>query len=172
MKRRSQSSSASFGYQLFTAAVMIVVIGLSGSALSARARSAKQAAPEVAGAMHADVAASNSVAANAAFPTTPQTPRRRPISELQSEVITITRHGFEPRELSRPAGPFLLLLENRSGLRAMLLQLKSEDGQTVRETHLTREESDWNSVVNIPPGRYLLTEANHPRWSCAVTITP
>ncbi len=110
------------------------------------------------------------MASTSVLPTTPQT-TRRPISPLESELITITRRGFEPREITRPAGSFLLFLENRSGLRAIVLQLKSGNGEGVREARLTREDSDWNSVVTLPAGRYLLTEANHPRWSCVITIT-
>jgi len=56
------------------------------------------------------------------------------------------------------------MLENRSDLAAISMQLKREDGEVVREVRLTREDSDWNTVLALPAGRYLLTEARHPRW--------
>src|ERR1044071_9369456 len=45
-------------------------------------------------------------------PRVPQ--RHRTIADFESELITITSHGFEPHEISRPSGRFLLMVDNRS----------------------------------------------------------
>jgi hypothetical protein len=99
------------------------------------------------------------------------TQRRRPIADFESELITITPHGFEPRELTRPPGQFLLLIDNRSDLAATLLSLTREAGPRTHEMHVPREEPNWSEVVDLQPGNYVLTEANHPRWECRITIT-
>jgi hypothetical protein len=100
----------------------------------------------------------------------PQQPRRA-IADFESELITVTPHGFEPREISRPRGRFLLMIDNRSGLAEFSPRLSREAGPTLTNINLPREEPDWSELLNLPPGRYLLTEANHPRWSCLITIT-
>src|SRR6266508_4488481 len=38
------------------------------------------------------------------------------IGRIESELITITPRGFEPKEITRPTGEFLLVINNRSGL--------------------------------------------------------
>src|SRR5260370_41006569 len=35
-------------------------------------------------------------------------PRVHPIAPFESELVTITPHGFEPKEITRPKGLFLL----------------------------------------------------------------
>ena len=97
--------------------------------------------------------------------------RRRPLADFESELITITPHGFEPREITRPQGRFLLMVDNRSGLSGTALALTREAGARTHEMHVPREEPNWSDVVNLPPGRYVLTESDHPRWACRITIT-
>jgi len=105
--------------------------------------------------------------------TTPAAPtqRRRPIANFESEVITITPHGFEPREITRPEGQFLLLIDNRSGLAATSLSLTREAGPRTHEMRVPRDEPNWSDIVDLRPGHYVLTEADHPGWACSITIT-
>jgi hypothetical protein len=97
-------------------------------------------------------------------------PQRRR-ADIQAELITVAPHGFEPQELTRPRGRFLLMIDNRSGLETVALRLTREDGPRVREMRVPREEPDWSEVVDLDPGRYLLTEANHSGWVCVITIS-
>ena len=97
--------------------------------------------------------------------------RSRPIANFESELITITSHGFEPQEVSRPNGPFLLMVDNRSGLNTTSLALTRDTGARTHEMRVPREEPNWSDVVNLPPGRYVLSESDHPRWTCRITIT-
>jgi len=106
---------------------------------------------------------------SAPAPALPQ--RTRPIADFEAELITITPHGFEPREITRPEGRFLLMVDNRSGVAATALALTSEGGLRTREMRVPREEPNWSEALELPAGRYVLTEADHPRWSCRITIT-
>jgi hypothetical protein len=113
-----------------------------------------------------------------ANPKTPGEPsvalaqRPRPLAQIESELITITAHGFEPAAITRAQGRFLLMVDNRSGLNDLSIQLRHEGGAQLREIFAPREEPNWSDVIDPAPGRYLLTEASHPRWRCLVTITP
>ncbi len=90
---------------------------------------------------------------------------------VETELITLRRNGFEPSEIKRPAGQFILMVENRGG-GAANLRLLREAGERLHEVRSTREQPDWNELEDLPPGRYVLTEADHPSWSCRITVTP
>lgn len=92
-------------------------------------------------------------------------------AQIEAEVITILPSGFQPAQITRPAGKFLLAVENRSGLKSIDFQLDAQAGGRVIQVSRTWERADWSDVVNPPPGTYVLTEANHPTWRCVITIT-
>jgi len=47
---------------------------------------------------------------------------------IEAELITLTPDGFEPAEIKRSQGRFLLALDNRSGVREITLRLDREAG--------------------------------------------
>lgn len=92
-------------------------------------------------------------------------------AQVEAEVITVLSSGFHPTQITRPAGKFLLVVENRSGLKSIDLHLDAQSGGRVIQVSRTWERADWSDVVNPPPGTYVLTEASHPTWRCVITIT-
>ena len=103
--------------------------------------------------------------------------RRNPAIEqgqkrrIEPVFVTLKPTGFEPAELTRPRGPFLLMVDNRSNNPNLLFHLDGESGKREHEQQTRKGgKLDWNKVVDLPPGRYLLTEANHPNWICKITI--
>jgi hypothetical protein len=92
-------------------------------------------------------------------------------ARIETELVTIRRHGFEPQEITRPAGPFFLAVENRSSLEEVTLRLDRVGGNRLREVNVPRKKLDWRDALDLPPGHYVLTEANHPEWVCNITIT-
>lgn len=90
---------------------------------------------------------------------------------LEAEVITIRPTGFEPSEITRPIGPFVLAIENRSGLQAMQLRLDRVGVARLLDFEMPRPKHDWNNRLDLPPGRYVLSDAYHPDWACSITIT-
>ena len=112
----------------------------------------------------------NAAKSEAVTPVAAQRPR--PIADIESELVTITSHGFEPRQITRPQGRFLLLIDNRSGLATVAPRLTPVGGLRLLNLTIPREEPNWNDVLDLQAGVYLLTEANHPAWLCRLTITP
>lgn len=102
----------------------------------------------------------------------PPAPARNAKELLSSELITITTRGFEPRELTRPAGRFFLTVENRSRRRGLTLILDPEHGNRVREYAQPEGELDWADELQLTPGRYTLTTRERPDWVCQITVTP
>jgi len=112
----------------------------------------------------------NAAKSEAVTPVAAQRPR--PIADIESELVTITSHGFEPRQITRPQGRFLLLIDNRSGLATVAPRLTPVGGLRLLNLTIPREEPNWSDVLDLQAGVYLLTEANHPAWLCRLTITP
>lgn len=91
---------------------------------------------------------------------------------VEGEVITVLPTGFQPSQITRPRGQFLILVDNRSDSDDLTLRLISVAGPMLREMKQTREKKIVTHLEDSPPGEYLLTEASHPDWVCRITITP
>jgi len=89
-----------------------------------------------------------------------------------SVLITIFPGGFDTTEITSPAIPFFLLIENRSGLSDVSLRLDRLAGSRLRQVSVGREQPDWSDLLDLTPGSYVLSEANHSDWNCRITITP
>lgn len=98
-------------------------------------------------------------------------PQGAPQEAMEAELITVLPNGFEPAEIRRPAGKFLLAIDNRSGLPEINLSLVRVAGNLVQDLRIRREKPDLRKVVELGPGAYLLTEANHPGWIGRLIIT-
>jgi hypothetical protein len=92
-------------------------------------------------------------------------------SDLQAEIITITPRGFEPAEITRPAGRFILMLDNHAELAEVTFRLDQEGGARLYEVPMPQERAEWSEVLDLQPGAYLLTEAAHADWLARITIT-
>lgn len=100
-------------------------------------------------------------------------PQQRPTpSKLEAEVIVLRERGFEPAEITRPAGPFFLAVDTRIGANKADLVLSRLTGGQVREQKLPPGKRAWREQVDLPPGKYVLTVADRPNAVCAITITP
>jgi hypothetical protein len=91
---------------------------------------------------------------------------------IEMERITLTPRGFEPSAITRPRGSFYIAVDNRSGLLDELtFRLDRVDGNLLHEARLPKGRLGWRQLVDLPPGRYVVTEADHLDWVCSVTIT-
>jgi len=91
---------------------------------------------------------------------------------IRTERVTAFSYGLEPDEITRPEGLFMLCVDNRAGTEALSLQLVSEMDGPVLSQPIRKGMSGTHKMLNLRPGRYLLTEDSHPEWACTVTITP
>ena len=89
---------------------------------------------------------------------------------IEAETITLGTAGFEPAEIRRPAGRFLLAVNDLSGLDETAIRLESEGGQVLQEVTLSRRQQRWRKVVELAAGAYTLTVADHPEWRCQIFI--
>lgn len=89
---------------------------------------------------------------------------------MEVERIKIGPGGFEPDEITRPAGPFLLALDNSDVLGEAALSLVSTRGSKLKDEKLSRGNGKWRQVLNLQPGEYILTDAKRPGKACRITI--
>jgi len=92
-------------------------------------------------------------------------------STLETELITITPTGFEPAEITRPQGRFVLAIDNRSGLDSVDLYLEREKGNRVDGSLKRKGKLAWRQVIDFPSGTYVLRAANDESWQCKITLT-
>jgi hypothetical protein len=90
---------------------------------------------------------------------------------VEAEIIRLHPNGFEPSEITRGKGRFILHVENRTVLADVSFSLNHEAGGLQRGARLLKKRK-WVEMIDLPPGQYVLTETSRPNWSCRITITP
>ncbi|MEK6280647.1 MAG: hypothetical protein AABN95_09875 [Acidobacteriota bacterium] len=106
-------------------------------------------------------------------PSTPfvTTPTAEDQSEAGVALLTIRPTGFEPNEISIPAGKYLIVVRNRTGLAQFSLRVDRGTGVRLYDVRLPRYKRDWKQIVQLTPDTYVITETNHPGWVCRITVT-
>ena len=94
-----------------------------------------------------------------------------PQAPIQAELITVTPTGFEPSELTRAKGRFLLAIDNQSGLDEVEFYFERETGGRVNVPLSRRGKIAWREIIDLTPGTYVLRAANDESWRCRFTIT-
>ncbi len=153
--------------------LLITVAGLSLTAWSARARSRKSLST-----------ATTLEDAGAATPRTSLSPapgleqeqdspsrQSHAGNKLETEVLTITSTGFEPAEITRPAGTFILAVHNQSGEAGTALRIDRVRGNKLIEVRMARWRKAIHRQLSLPAGEYLLSLVDHPGRNCRITIT-
>lgn len=91
---------------------------------------------------------------------------------VEVEPLTLKPQGFEPSTIIRPHGRFILAIDNRSEMPDLTFRLVHSAGQQVASKKMRGRELRWRQLLDLPPGKYLLTESNHSQWQAKITITP
>jgi len=94
-----------------------------------------------------------------------------PQAPVQAELITVTPTGFEPSELTRPKGRFLLAIDNQSGLDEVEFYFERETGGRLNVALSRRGKIAWREIVDLAPGSYVLRAMHDESWRCRITIT-
>jgi hypothetical protein len=93
-------------------------------------------------------------------------------ASITVETVRLTPTGFEPNELERSAGKFILGIDNRIRSEEFSFEVVQENGHKVRQLKLPKGEIRLRKMLNLPAGRYSLREVDHPEWSCSIVLTP
>lgn len=104
--------------------------------------------------------------------TAPPLPQDAPSADARVEVFTLSPVGFEPREATLPAGEYLLVFNNRTGLDDFALRLEREGQREAREARPPQRKRVLRQMNRLTPGKYVITETSHPEWTLRLTVTP
>lgn len=99
-----------------------------------------------------------------------RSPQGKKEQRREVEAVTITPDGFEPQQLERTAGPFVLSVINQSGMDALNIRIETELHGRFREKSLPLITPYWRELIDPPPGRYVITEESHPDWTLTLII--
>lgn len=110
-------------------------------------------------------------------PSFPSTFKNEPIateapaqSGMEAELLVLRPDGFQPREIKRRHGKFLLAIQNQSSEEGPSFILTREAGHSLKQMRVPKRQSKYRELIDLPPGTYVLTEANHPDWTCQIII--
>ncbi len=95
-----------------------------------------------------------------------------PADELEVELVTLRPSGFEPTEITRPRGAFVLFVDDRTQKESSTLSLMRVSGDRMKEVRTSRKRSEWHDLIDLTPGDYLLVDADNSQMSCRITILP
>jgi hypothetical protein len=85
-------------------------------------------------------------------------------------VISISDAGMTPASATVSGGIVHLRIENSSGQAAITLRLNREGGSLVREIIIPEGTRELSTEVELGGGQYVLAEASHSSWTCALTV--
>ena len=113
------------------------------------------------------------VAANSPGPNVRQNQRAATPapSSITVDTLTLTPLGFEPKEITRPAGMFVLGVDNRLPAEQFSFELVRENGHGVRQLKMPKGQIRLRKLLNLPAGRYFLRVADHPEWTCSIVLS-
>jgi hypothetical protein len=85
--------------------------------------------------------------------------------------------GFVPPAFTCQEGKSLLVVDNRSGLEEMSLQLdrekdKDKDKVKIHDVKVNRKQLDWNKEFDLKAGTYTLSETGNPARTCVIHVLP
>jgi hypothetical protein len=103
-------------------------------------------------------------AAKAAFDSGAQAPNVKFIR------FVISRHGFEPAELTIPAGRYLVAVDNTLDLNEMDLDIDRVNGPRVKNGRTRKGQLKFRDFVDFAPGQYVLSEKKHPGMISRITV--
>lgn len=88
------------------------------------------------------------------------------------ELLTLKPTGFDPPEITVPQKSFLLVIENRAGVRDLSFRFDKEVGARLNNIRVPYKRASWSGLVDLPPGEYKMTEVMRPEWVFRLKITP
>ena len=85
--------------------------------------------------------------------------------------LTIRPEGFLPTEITVPAERYFVVIQNLTGLEQFAIRVERENGERLQEVRVERFRRKWKGSIELRPGRYVISEQDHPDWKCVITVT-
>lgn len=91
--------------------------------------------------------------------------------KVEVEVIAVTPHGLYPTNIVRPPGPFILYIENRSGLKgALRFSVETESKALAKAIDMDEKKLDGGEVLRLPTGKYTLSLIGKSKFTLTLEV--
>ena len=87
------------------------------------------------------------------------------------EVVSLYPQGFEPAEISRPQGPFLLVIRSYDHTSDHAFDAAAAD-QGVLPAAMKKDQFRWFGLVNLASGDHVLQDHDHAGRHLTITMRP
>jgi hypothetical protein len=94
-------------------------------------------------------------------------------TKIQCETVSFTVHGFNPPKLTRPPGPFELIIRNSTRLPSLTFALEDSGARAAKtdsKVGVTGSRKD-QSVVDLPIGTYTVRIRELPAFTMQIVIS-
>lgn len=85
--------------------------------------------------------------------------------------LTLRARGFEVKEMIIPAGDYLVVIENATGLDRFGVRVARGNGERLHQVRLPPLKKEWRQTINFTPGDYRVSEIDHRDWTCRIKVT-
>ena len=95
-----------------------------------------------------------------------------PTAVSQALTVVLTDRGFRPAKLYLKAGTTGMLIQNRSRIQALTVNIV-QSGQTAAglTSKHTATQRDNTFYFTVQPGTYNFVVAEQPTWSCVLEVS-
>jgi hypothetical protein len=92
--------------------------------------------------------------------------------KMETEILELSRHGFLPKKITRPAaGKHYLYIRNITGLDGLTFQVQDNSSAKAQDDMTLKPgQHRLVSLVDLKPGQYHITVVNHPEWTADIVI--
>jgi len=91
------------------------------------------------------------------------------LAPYEVEVVSLFRHGFEPAEISRPTGPFLLVIRSYDHDSDHAFDAAAAD-QGILPAGMTKDQFRWFGLVTLTGGDHVLQDHDRAERRLKITI--
>ena len=91
---------------------------------------------------------------------------------MEVETVVVTATYIYPAQITRPAGPFILSVQNHSTQRGLALHIAPTATKVDAKLFtLDNVNGAFHDVIDLAPGTYDLYETNNTKLHLTITIT-
>jgi len=89
---------------------------------------------------------------------------------IEEVSLTLNQNGFQPLQIRPEGRRFSLSVDNRTGIKELVLRLTHGHGPPIREIRVVGDGGDWSELFDLEQGSYTFSEVAHPNWSCTIIV--
>ncbi len=92
--------------------------------------------------------------------------------KMEIELLTVYAANVHPARISRPSGPFILVILNQTDYKQMVVDIKAHtDGSDKQQASMDDVGGSYRGILDLPVGQYDVVVPGRPNLQATITIT-